>query len=77
VDVVAGGAGQVPVLAEPVPLELHLEAALEDGVAGELGERALWELVDLPKGVQQGTVRTSRRVERTWVATLYSSNNGS
>jgi hypothetical protein len=49
-------------LAEPVPFELHLEAGLDDAVAGELGEGRLWELVDLnldlaktPMGCSQDT----------------------
>ena len=47
VDLVARGPGEVPLLTEPVALDLHLEPALDDGVARELGQRALRQLIDL------------------------------
>ncbi len=47
VDIVARGAGEVPHLAEPVALDLHFEATLDDGVTSKLGERTLWKFVDL------------------------------
>lgn len=47
VDVVPSRTWQVPVLPKPMPLNLHLEPALEDRVPRELGEGTLREFVDL------------------------------
>jgi hypothetical protein len=44
VDLIARGTGEVPLLTEPVALDLHLEATLDDRVASQLTKRALRKL---------------------------------
>ena len=51
VDVIARRPRKVPLLSEPVPLDFHLEATLDDRVARQLGKRALRKLIDL-SGIQ-------------------------
>jgi hypothetical protein len=51
VDVVARGAWEIPLMAQPATLNLHLKAALNDRVPRELGKRALRELVYLAQAV--------------------------
>lgn len=47
VNVVAGGSGEVPLLAQPMTFDLHLEAALDNRISRELGQRTLREFVYL------------------------------
>ena len=47
VDVIPGGAGKIEVLAQPVTLDLCLKAALDDGIARKLAQRALRKLEDV------------------------------
>lgn len=58
VDVISCCSGQVPLLTQPMPFDLHLEPALDHRVSGQLGEGALRELVNL---------HTTRSQQRAWV----------
>ena len=80
IDLIARGARQVPLLAEPVAFDLHLEPTLDDRVASKLRERALRKLVDLQanRGLDFSTMMLGvGNRPLTCAATLYSSSNGS
>ena len=47
INVVPRSARIVPILAQPVSLDFHLETTLDDRVARELSQRALRELINL------------------------------
>lgn len=62
VDIVAGRTWEVPLMAQPVALHLRLETALSHRVAGQLGKRALRELVNLREVIKIRFVASMRNV---------------
>lgn len=51
VNVVARSAREIPLVSQPVTLNFHFEAALDDRVPRKLGEGALRELVYLDRAL--------------------------